>query len=99
MARKLSYALFGVAIALVVVLHLGNALLAGLLSYVIMDWTNRKLSRRVNASLSRGISIAAFVVVTVVVSWLFWFFLKLTLTRVPAIVGSAIPRIAELASD
>lgn len=98
MPRKISYGLFAAALIGVIVLRLGNALLAGLLSYMVLAWTYRKLSKRLNDALAKILSIVVFLLIATAMGSLLWLFVKLTLTRVPAILDNTIPRITEFAS-
>ena len=97
--RRIAYGLLAASFVAVVALHLGSGLLAGLLSYVILDFAYRRFSRRMNEGFARAAAIVVFLVVTAVMCWLFWLFVKLTLTRVPAILNNAMPQIAEFASQ
>jgi len=99
MARKISYGLFLGAFVAVILLRLGNALLAGLLSYMILDWSYRRFSKRMGETVSRVLAISVFLLITTAMCWLLWLFSKLTLTRVPAILNNAMPQIAAFASN
>lgn len=97
-ARKASYLLFGLLAAGVIVLRMGQVALAGLFSYMILDLGYRRLVRRLPETPSRWLSLAAFIVIAALVSWLIWAFVRMALLRLPEILASMLPRVQELAA-
>ncbi|MBI5631696.1 MAG: AI-2E family transporter [Elusimicrobia bacterium] len=97
-AKKLSYVLFSLLIPLTVYFRLGTALLAGLFSYMILDLTHRRITVRLPKLVKRWISLFIFLVTATGISWLFWFFWKLAMTRTPDIMASLVPRVGELST-
>lgn len=94
--RKIAFALFGCLIASCVFLHLGSAMVAGLFSFMILDLTYRKLAPHTRKLTARWLSIFVFVLVAGIFSWLVAAFIKLAFSRLPVIIGDAIPKMDEL---
>lgn len=95
--RKASYVLFGLLVAAVVFLGLGNVAVAGLFSYMILDLTHRALTPRAPAWAARWLSLLVFAIAATALGFMVWSFLKLALQRLPVIVVSVMPKIDELA--
>ncbi|MBI4667668.1 MAG: AI-2E family transporter, partial [Elusimicrobia bacterium] len=96
-SQKVSYGLFGGVIVGIVAMHLGGPLLAGLFSYMILDYANQKLSRRMAKTLSRWFSLLIFLVIATGVVWLLVYFLRQTISTIPQIVTDATPAVIEIA--
>lgn len=95
--RKASYVLFGLLVAAVVFLRLGNVAVAGLFSYMILDLTHRGLTGRTPRWAARWLSVAAFVVAATALTYMVWSFLKLAVVRLPVIAVTVLPKIDEMA--
>lgn len=95
--RKTSYALFALALLVIARYDLGACLLSGLVSYMIMDLTEKRLSafgaRRVVA---RGAAVAVFAVAAAALGWIFLNFLRVGVTRLPLLLDTVLPRLATL---
>lgn len=98
-ARKVSYLLFACVVGLIIFLHLGPVVLAGFFSYMILDATHRNLAKRMNEFLARWLSVLFFLLTAVIVAWLFWIFIRLSLLRLPDILSYAVPKITDLAAN
>lgn len=98
--RKASYALFAVVLLLIAKFQLGPCLLAALVSYMILDLTERRLrDLGTPAAVSRGAAVIAFVVVAALFAWIFVRFLTVGLDRLPELLDRVLPRLAGLAAD
>lgn len=98
--RKASYALFGASLLLIAVFKLGPCLLAALVSYMILDITERRLrDLGVRASISRLSAVVTFIVLATALSWIFLRFLTVGLDRLPELMDRVLPRLATLAAD
>lgn len=95
--RKVSYVLFALMVAAVIVLKLGPVLLSGLFSYLILDLTFRRLTPRVPDGTARWLALATFVVAAVGLFWMFGDFTRRGLSALPAITNTAIPKLIEVA--
>src|SRR5438270_4852041 len=97
--KKLSFVFFACLAAGVVWLHLGQVVLAGFFSYMILDLADRRLRRVLPELAARAAAVAVFVVIAALVSWLLWAFIRLALVRLPAILETLIPRVDQLARE
>lgn len=97
--RRASYVLLAVMATAVVMLHLGPAVLAGLLSYTILDTVGKALSAGLSRPRSRWLSLAFFVVAASGIAWMFGYFLRHSLSTIPEIAAEAVPKINALAGD
>jgi predicted PurR-regulated permease PerM len=98
--RKASYVLFGASLLLIAVFKLGPCLLAALVSYMILDITERRLrDLGVRASISRLSAVVTFIVLAAALSWIFVRFLTVGLDRLPELMDRVLPRLATLAAD
>lgn len=95
-ARKISYLIFAIMIAAIIGLHLGLAVLFGLFSYMILDLTNRQVSKHMGPLFSRSLSLLTFIIVAFLLGWLFSHFLKQALSKIPSILGTVLPKIDEI---
>jgi predicted PurR-regulated permease PerM len=98
--RKASYALFAASLGLVMVFKLGPCLLAALVSYMILDITERRLrDLGVRASISRLSAVVTFIVLATALAWIFVRFLTVGLDRLPVLMDTVLPRLAGLAAE
>lgn len=95
--RKASYALFLLALVVVAKYSLGSCVLAALVSYMILDVTERRLS---DAGARRRFvrigAIAAFVVLASALAWIFVNFVRVGVTRLPVLIDTVLPRLTTL---
>ena len=98
-ARKVSYALFAVLVALIYALKLGPVVLAGLFSYMLLNATDRRLALSLPRPVARWISLAIFSVTAVGAFWMFGTFVRLGVLRLPLILGAVLPHLDSLASN
>ncbi len=97
--KELSFVLFGLLVVGTIWLHLGDVVLAGLFSYMILDLAHRKLTRAMPELAARWLAVAVFVVIAALVTWLFWAFIRLALLRLPVILATLIPRVDQMAHE
>ena len=98
--RKASYALFALALILIARFNLGPCALAGLVSYMIMDLTERGLRRRgAKARFARWAALAMFAVMSVALSWIFISFVRVGVTRLPVLLDTVLPRLTTLSAE
>lgn len=96
--RKASYALFVLALVAVARFHLGACLLAALVSYMIMDITERRLrDAGVRPRLTRAAALFAFAVLASLLGWIFVNFARTGVTRLPVLLDTVLPRLTGLA--
>jgi len=95
--RLAAYALFAASLVIVICFHLGPALLAGLFAYSVLDIAHRLFARRVGVWKARLSAVALFVVVAAGIAWMTAHFLRQSLSAVPSILSTAMPRINEIA--
>lgn len=96
-ARKVSYVVFGLLFAAVVWLHLGALVLSGLFSFMILDITHKRLMRRIHGRVERWLSLVVFLISAVLIFWAFGHFIRQSLSTLPAIASTAIPKLAAAA--
>lgn len=94
--RSLSFLLFGGVIVAAALLQLGPVILATLFSYMVLHFTHHQLAGRVRRFYARTASVTIFAATAVGVFWAVWYFLRQTLSTVPKIAMTAVPRIVEL---
>jgi predicted PurR-regulated permease PerM len=98
--RKSSYALFAAGLVLVGVFKLAPCLLAGLVSYMILDLTERRLrDLGTRHSLSRVSAVVVFLVLATLLAWVFARFLTVGLDRLPVLLDRVLPRLGALAAE
>jgi predicted PurR-regulated permease PerM len=90
------YLLMGVTLALVVHLHLGPALIAGFLSYLVLDLIYRLLLKWTRPFYARWAAFAVFLLTAGLMVWLLVAFIGQSLAAVPDILEKSFPRINEL---
>lgn len=98
-ARKTSYVLFGLMLAGVVALKLGPVVLSGLFSFMILDLTYRRLLPGLKRGTARWLSLLIFLLSAVTLFWMFGSFIRQSLSTLPAIASSAIPKVIVLAES
>ncbi len=96
--RKASYALVAIALIAVARFGLSPCLLSGLVSFMIMDVTERRL-REAKASplFARGAAVAVFVLLSCLFGWIFINFLRVGVVRLPVLLDTVLPRLASFA--
>lgn len=98
--RKASYLLFAASLLLIAVFKLGPCLLAALVSYMILDLTERRLRDfGVRAGISRLSAVITFIVMASALAWIFGRFLTVGLDRLPELMDRVLPRLATLAAE
>ena len=98
--RKASYALFALALFLVARLGLGPCVLAGLVSYMIMDLTERGLRRRgAGVRVARWSALAMFAVMATALTWIFVAFLRVGVARLPVLLDTVLPPLTALSDQ
>lgn len=98
--RKASYALFAAALVIVARFNLGPCVLAGLVSFMIMDLTERGLRRRgAKPRFARWGALAMFAVMATALSWIFVAFVRVGITRLPVLLDTVLPRLTTLSTE
>lgn len=98
--RKASYALFALALVVIARFNLGPCALAGLVSFMIMDLTERGLRRRgAKIRVARWAALAMFAVMAVALSWIFVAFVRVGVARLPVLLDTVLPRLTTLATE
>ncbi len=98
--RKASYALFALALLVLARFSLGPCVLAGLISYMIMDLTERRLrGAGVQSRLARWAALAVFAVLATLLSWIFITFVRVGLVRLPMLLDTVLPRLTTLSNE
>lgn len=93
--RKASYALFVLALVAVARFDLGAFLLSGLVSYMIMDYCQRRLlGEKASRAVARWSAVAIFVVLASALTWIFVTFLRVGVVRLPVLLDTVLPRLA-----
>ncbi|MEK7233841.1 MAG: AI-2E family transporter [Elusimicrobiota bacterium] len=96
--RLASYALFLLALVAVARFHLGALLLTLLISYMIMDMTERRLiASKASPLLARWGALSAFAVLSVALAWVFVAFLRVEMLRLPLLLDTLLPRLGSFA--
>lgn len=96
--RKASYVLFAACLVLIGVFHLGPCMLAALVSYMILDLTERRLrDMGTRAAVSRTAAVIVFVVLASLFAWVIFRFLTVGLDRLPELLDRVLPRLGGLA--
>ncbi|MFA6030262.1 MAG: AI-2E family transporter [Elusimicrobiota bacterium] len=91
--KKLSYLAIPLLLAGSVWLGLGPVLLAGLFSFMLLQGTDRLLRLRLGPTASRWLALVIYLVVAASVFWMFVRFVQQTLSTLPQIAATAIPKI------
>jgi len=90
-ARKTSYALFAALVVAACWMQLGPVVLAGLFSYMLLDLIDRRLGTFMPPFAARTVSVVVFTLTALSLAWLFGQFVRLSLQRLPVIIGSVLP--------
>lgn len=97
--RKASYVLLAAALVLVARFNLGACLLSGLVSFMILDLTERRLlAEKFKPAFARWASVAVFAVLAVMLAWIFVSFLRVGLLRLPDLLDTVLPRLGAFAA-
>jgi len=95
--RKASYALFVLVLVVVARFNLGPCLLAGLVSYMMMDLTERRLrSMGVRQRITRLAALAVFATLSTFLAWVLLTFVRLGVIRLPILLDMVLPRLTAL---
>ncbi len=76
---------------IVIVFHLGPAVIAGVFSYTIIDAAHRRLAFRMRPVYAKWLALIIFVVAATLLAWIFWRFLSQSLKTIPDIWMQAMP--------
>ncbi len=96
-ARKASYLLFLLVLVVVARFSLGPCLLAGLVSYMMMDLTERRLrTMGVRQRFARLAALAVFATLSTFLAWVLITFVRLGVVRFPVLVDMVLPRLTAL---
>jgi predicted PurR-regulated permease PerM len=96
--RKASYGLFALVLVGVARYDLGAFLLAGLVSYMIMDVCERRLlAGKSSRAVARWTAVGAFLVLATALTWIFVTFLRVGVARLPVLLDTVLPRLAAFA--
>ncbi len=97
-ARKASYALVVLALAVAARFSLGHALIAGLFSFMMLDHAEAALKDAgASPRLARWSSVALFTVVASLLAVIFAAFVAIGVERLPQLLDRLLPRVDELA--
>lgn len=98
--RRASYALFILALFAVIRFELGPCLLAGLVSHMILDLTERRLCRAgVRPLFVRSVALGVFAILATALAWIFVEFLRVGLARLPVLLDTVLPRLTALSEQ
>lgn len=96
--RKASYALFALTLLVISRFDLGPCALSGLVSYMILDLTGKRLrDAGVRPLFTRATAVAVFAVLSVLLGWIFVKFARVGVVRLPDLLDTVLPRLAALA--
>jgi len=88
-----------VFLAAAVWLRLGPVILAGLFSFMILDLTYRLFIRKLSPDLSRWLALLVFLMAATLVSVMFVRFVRQTISTLPQIAATAIPKLIALSES
>ena len=95
--RKITYALFVLSLVVVAKFKLGPCLLAGLVSYMILDLTDRRArDRGARPLVARWAAVAVFVVLATALGWVFVKFARVAVIRLPMLLDQVLPQLTQL---
>ncbi|MBI5246829.1 MAG: AI-2E family transporter [Elusimicrobia bacterium] len=95
--RKASYALFVLALIGVARFGLGACVLAALVSYMMMDLTERRMrDRGARPRLARLAALAVFAILATALTWIFVAFVRVGVARLPVLLDTVLPRLTFL---
>lgn len=96
--RKASYLLLLLTLVVVARFGLGPCLLSGLVSYMILDVTERRLlAEHASPRVARWASVGTFLVLATMLAWIFVAFLRIGMARLPILLDTLLPRLAAFA--
>ena len=96
--RKASYVLFALALVVTARFGLGPCLLAALVSYMMMDLTERRLrDMGARRRVARLAALAVFAILSTALGWIFVKFMRVAIVRLPVLLDTVLPRLTELA--
>jgi|CXWL01.1.fsa_nt_gi predicted PurR-regulated permease PerM len=96
--RLISYGFFVLVLFVIARFDLGAGVMSGLVSYMIMDVTERSLrARGARRLLARWAALAAFAIMATVLAWIFITFLRVGMVRLPVLLDTVLPRLASFA--
>lgn len=96
--RLISYGFFVLVLFVIARFDLGAGVMSGLVSYMIMDVTERYLrSRGVRRLFARWAALAAFAIMATALAWIFVTFLRVGMVRLPLLLDTVLPRLAAFA--
>ncbi len=95
--RKTSYVLFALSAALIVWLQLGAALLAGLISLMILEAAKKPWSKKLGETSAKTLALFIFIIISLLFFWILAAFVHLAAIRAPMIASLFIPKIKALA--
>jgi predicted PurR-regulated permease PerM len=95
--RLASYALFALALVAVARFGLAPCVLAGLVSYMIMDLTERRLILKgAGPRSAKWAALAVFAILATALSWIFVAFVRVGVSRLPVLIDTVLPRLTTL---
>ncbi len=97
--RKVSYFIFALLAFSVIFFQLGAALLAGIITFLILDLTNNFVGRWLGKILSRSVALIVFIIVATLFFWVLAAFVRMALLRTPMIVSLFIPKLKGIAEQ
>lgn len=98
--RKASYVLFAATMLLVAWFGLAPCVLAGLVSYMIMDLTERGLRRQgVRQRFARWGALIMFAIMASALTWIFVAFVRVGVARLPDLLDTVLPRLTDLSDQ
>ncbi|OGR86567.1 MAG: hypothetical protein A3J74_04420, partial [Elusimicrobia bacterium RIFCSPHIGHO2_02_FULL_57_9] len=95
-SRWVAYFSFALLLVSTATFQLGAAILAGIFSYTILDSAHRKLASHIRPFLARWLSLMIFTVTAVAAAWMFWRFIRQSITTLPDILARVIPPLNEI---
>ena len=96
--RQASYAFFVLVLFVIARFDLGAGVMSGLVSYMIMDVTERRLrAAGVRRLFARWAALAVFAIMATALAWIFISFLRVGMVRMPVLLDTVLPRLAAFA--
>lgn len=97
-SRLAAYAIFGAGGVAVIALKLGPALLTCLFSYMTLHFAHFLIRRRIHGASARWLSLGVFAVIASGMALTFYHAIRQTLTTLPKIAATVVPRLIETAA-
>jgi predicted PurR-regulated permease PerM len=97
--RKASYFIFALLAFSIVLFQLGAALLAGIIAFLILDFTDSLLKRWLGKMLARAAALIVFIVAATLFFWVLADFVRMAVLRTPMIIASLIPKLKSMADQ